>query len=217
VNFIKILIVEDEVLIADYIKEILENNGCRNIFMAHSVLETQEKMRSLRPDIILMDINLEGNYEGIGLSKEKNEEASIIFITGQSDSKTIEEALSISPDSYLTKPIREIELITALKIIIHKKQKQYIFVKDGYDDIKIKLEDIIYIEVDKNYLDIYTNNRKITVRKTLQEFSKELPSSFKQIHRSIVINSSLVEKITSDEVLIKGVKLPISRHFRHNL
>lgn len=216
-NFIKILIVEDEILIADYIKDILENNGCKNIQMAHSVVEARVKMETFQPDIILMDINLEGYYEGIELSKLKNKDASIVFITGQSDSKTVEDALGSSPESYLTKPIREIELVTTLKIIINKKQKQYLFVKDGYDDIKLKLQDIIYIEVDRNYLDIFTSNRKVTVRKTLQEFCKELPSSFKQIHRSIVINTDLIEEMSSDEVLVKGFRLPISRHFKQNL
>ncbi|WDF48209.1 response regulator transcription factor [Chryseobacterium sp. KACC 21268] len=216
-NFVKILIVEDEVLIADYINDILESNGCSRISMAHSVTEAREKMETFQPDIILMDINLEGHYEGIELSKLKRKDASVIFITGQSDSKTVEDALSISPDSYLTKPIREIELITALKIIINKKQKQYLFVKDGYADIKLIIQDIIYIEVDRNYLDIFTINRKVTVRKTLQEFGKELPSTFKQIHRSIVINTDLIEEISSDEVLVKGFRLPVSRHFKQNL
>lgn len=216
-NFIKILIVEDEVLIADYIKDILENNGSENISMAHSVTEARDKMRDWQPDIILMDINLEGNLEGISLSQEKNEDAQIIFITGQTDSKTVEDALKISPQSYLTKPIREVDLLTAIKIIIQKKQKQYVFVKDGYDDIKLKLEDIIYIQSDKNYLDIITTNSKFTIRNTLQEFCKQLPSSFKQIHRSIFVNSDFIDKISSDELFAKGYKLPISRNFRQNL
>jgi len=217
VNFIKILIVEDEVLIADYIKDILENNGCKNITMAHSVKEARDKMRDWQPDIILMDINLEGNLEGISLSQEKNEDAQIIFITGQTDSKTVEDALKISPQSYLTKPIREVDLLTAIKIIINKKQKQYVFVKDGYDDIKLKLNDIIYIQSDKNYLDIITTNTKFTIRNTLLDFSKELPSSFKQIHRSIFVNSDFIDKISSDELFAKGYKLPISRNYRQNL
>lgn len=216
-NFIKILIVEDEVLIADYIKDILESNGCENISMAHSVKEAREKIEEMQPDLILMDINLEGNLEGIALSQQKNEDCNIIFITGQTDSKTIEDALKISPESYLTKPIREVDLLTAIKIIIQKKQKQFIFVKDGYNDIKLKLSDIIYIQSDRNYLDIITTNSKFTIRNTLLEFSKELPSSFKQIHRSIFINSAFVEKISSDEVVVKSFKLPLSRSFRQNL
>lgn len=216
-NFIKILIVEDEVLIADYIKDILENNGCKNITMAHSVKKARDKMRDWLPDIILMDINLEGNLEGISLSQEKNEGAQIIFITGQTDSKTVEDALKISPQSYLTKPIREVDLLTAIKIIIHKKQKQYVFVKDGYDDIKLKLNDIIYIQSDKNYLDIITTNSEFTTRTTLQEFCKQLPSSFKQIHRSTFVNSDFIDKISSDELFAKGYKLPISRNYRQNL
>lgn len=216
-DFIKILIVEDEVLIADYIKDILESNGCENISMAHSVKEARGKMRDCQPDIILMDINLEGNLEGISLSQEKNDDTQIIFITGQTDSKTVEDALKISPQSYLTKPIREVDLLTAIKIIINKKQKQYVFVKDGYDDIKLKLDDIIYIQSDKNYLDIITTNSKFTIRNTLLDFSKELPSSFKQIHRSILVNSDFIDRISSDELFAKGYKLPISRNYRQNL
>ncbi|WP_333852194.1 LytR/AlgR family response regulator transcription factor [Epilithonimonas sp.] len=216
-NFIKILIAEDEVLIADYIKEILENNGCKNVFMAHSVSETQEKMKTLQPDVVLMDINLEGHFEGIKLCKEKNEETSVIFITGQTDSKMVENALATTPESYLTKPIREVDLLTAIKIIIQKKQKQYVFVKDGYSDIKLKLADIVYIQSDRNYLDIITTNSKFTIRNTLLEFSKLLPSSFKQIHRSIFINSAFLEKISSDEVVVNSFKLPLSRNFRQNL
>jgi len=217
VNFIKILIVEDEVLIADYIKDILESNGSENISMAHSVTEARDKMRDWQPDIILMDINLEGNLEGISLSQEKNEDAQIIFITGQTDSKTVEDALKISPQSYLTKPIREVDLLTAIKITINKKQKQYMFVKNGYDVIKLKLDDIVYIQSDKNYLDIITTNSKFTIRNTLLDFSKELPSSFKQIHRSIFVNSDFIDKISSDELFAKGYKLPIFRNFKQNL
>ena len=216
-NLIKILIVEDEVLIADYTKDILENNGFGNIALAHSVIEAQGKMQDWEPDIILMDINLEGNFEGVELSRNKNKDAQIIFITGQTDSRTVEDALSISPESYLTKPIREVDLMTAVRIIINKKQKQFLFVKDGYDDIKLRLEEIIYIQADKNYLDIVTNTSKHTIRNTLQDFCRQLPSSFKQIHRSVFVNSDLIEKISSDEVLVKGFKLPLSRNYRQNL
>jgi len=110
-----------------------------------------------------------------------------------------------------------VDLLTAIKIIIQKKQKQYVFVKDGYSDIKLKLADIVYIQSDRNYLDIITTNSKFTIRNTLLEFSKLLPSSFKQIHRSIFINSAFLEKISSDEVVVNSFKLPLSRNFRQNL
>lgn len=214
---IEILIVDDEVLIADYIMDILSNNGFLNIAMAHSTKEAQEKIDHLRPDIILMDINLEGQYEGIQLSHKKNENAHVIFITGQTDFITIDKALSVSPEAYLTKPIREVELLTAIKIAISKQQKNYIFIKEGYHDIKLKLSEIIYIQADKNYLDIITVKTKFTIRHTLQDFMKELPDFFKQIHRSIIINSLRIEKISSDEVFLEGYKLPVSRNFRQYL
>lgn len=214
---IKILIVEDQVLIADYIQDILEENGYSEIYISNTVNDALLLMKKELPDIILMDINVEGNFEGIELSKQKNENASVIFITGQNDISTIENALSCSPETYLTKPIRKIELITAVKIIATKKQRNYIFVKDGYKKIKLSLDEILYIKSDKNYIDIYTNFSTITLRIGLLEFSKQLPSHFKQIHRSIVVNSNYIKKINSEEVIISGQKLPISRSYKDNL
>ncbi len=214
---IKILIIEDEILIADYIRDILLENGCRNIEMAHNVSDAAHKMWQFEPDIILMDINLEGNMEGFTLSEQKNEEASVIFITGQSDSVSIEKALAVSPESYLTKPIRKLELETTIKIVVNKKKKKYIFVKDGYNDVKLVLNNILYLKVDRNYLDIMMmNDKKVTIRYTLAEFCRELPAFFKQTHRSMVVNTNYVSKISSDEITVNNMILPLSRNFRKN-
>lgn len=216
-NDIKILIVEDEILIAHYIKEILEEYGYSNISLSHSVNEATEKIATFFPEIILMDINIEGNFEGIALSQCKNEDASVIFITGQSDLNTVENALSCSPEIYLTKPIRKVELISAVKIISARKKKNHIVVKNGYKKININLTEILYIQSDKNYIDIVTKTSKVTLRAGLIEFAKQLPSYFKQIHRSIFINTKYLEKIESEEVILNGKKLPFSRKFRQNL
>ncbi|MDQ0477080.1 MULTISPECIES: LytTR family DNA-binding domain-containing protein [Chryseobacterium] len=214
---LNILIVEDEILIADFIRDLLEESGYRSVFMAHTAAEARDKMQQVQPDLILMDLNLEGGFEGITLSQQKNEDAAVIFITGQSDGATIEKALATSPESYLTKPIRKIELLTALKIATNKKKKHYIFVKDGYHDVKLVFEDMLYVKADRNYLDIMmVGDRKITIRNTLSEFCKELPVFFKQIHRSVVVNSQYVNRISSDEVAVQETVLPLSRNFRKN-
>lgn len=214
---LNILIVEDEILIADFIRDLLEESGCQSVFMAHTAEEARNKMQQIQPEIILMDLHLEGGFEGITLSQQKNENAAVIFITGQSDTTTIEKALATSPESYLTKPIRKVELLTALKIAVNKKKKHYIFVKDGYANIKLMFKDILYVKADRNYLDIMlVGDRKITVRNTLSEFCKELPVFFKQIHRSVVVNSQYVNRISSDEVSVQGIVLPLSRNFRKN-
>lgn len=214
---IKILIIEDEILIADYIRDILTENGYSEIYTSHSVKDATEKMDTLLPDIILMDINIEGHFEGIELSQQKNKEALVIFITGQTDLSTIKNALSSSPENYLSKPIRKIELITAVKIAIGKKQRNYIVVRDGYRKINLHLADLVYVRSDKNYIDLITTTSKITLRMGLLEFAKQLPSYFRQIHRSIIINMHYLEKKDSDEVTVKGEKLPISRSYRENL
>ena len=76
----KILIVEDEVLIAEYIRDMLLEEGLKIIDLAHNSEDAREKMKSYNPDIILMDINLNGINSGIELAKEKSSDASIIFL-----------------------------------------------------------------------------------------------------------------------------------------
>lgn len=75
----KILIVEDEILIADYVMELLNEENFKKIEMAHDKEEAVQKMKSFLPEIILMDINLNGQNSGIEIAKLKNENARVIF------------------------------------------------------------------------------------------------------------------------------------------
>src|SRR5687767_2020373 len=100
---IKILIVEDEVLIAEYIRELLNDEGFLNIKLVHDREDAIMLMRSFCPGIILMDINIEGRDTGIVLAGQKNPESEVIFLTAQNDLATMQKALMTNPVSYLTK------------------------------------------------------------------------------------------------------------------
>lgn len=104
----KILIVEDEVLIANFIEKMLRKEGFSNLEIANDIKTAEVKFNTFRPDIVLMDINLEGPNTGIDLAAKKNEEAKIIYITAQNDPDTIQKAISTNPETYLTKPVKKI-------------------------------------------------------------------------------------------------------------
>ncbi len=208
---VKILIVEDEVLIANFLKNELAKEGFLNVEMAHNKTNAQKAFKQISPHIILMDINLDGHYEGIELAKEKNEQAKVIFLTAQSDINTIRKALEVTPESYLTKPIKKSDLIAAINICISKQKRETIVVKNGFKEEVVRLSEILYCKADGNYVDIFTKEHRITLRQPLNQLKKQLTNDFIQIHRSVIVNKNAIQKKTASKVYIQDKELPISR------
>lgn len=211
---IKILIVEDEVLIANYIKDILEEHGFLNIKIANDAKEGSFLMANFIPEIILMDINLNGVNSGIELSKNKNANAQIIFLTGQHDMDLMSKAIATNPISYLTKPIKKNDLIAAIVLILQKNTTEKYKFKNGFETLVINLNEILYIKSDNNYIDIFLEEKKYTSRKTLDAFLKEVDNpNFIRIHKSYIINKSKITKTTNNFFFINTIKIPKSRTF----
>jgi DNA-binding LytR/AlgR family response regulator len=214
----KILIVEDEVLIAEFILELLEEENYIQIKIAHDKEEAISLMQKFLPDIILMDINLNGKNSGIELSKLKNDDAQIIFLTGQYDRAIMIDALQTQPMSYLTKPINKKDLIAGIMLASFQIKQKYINVKDGYRVIKIALDDILFVKSEKNYIDIQLTDKKITIRQSLETFQKEMQSEqFLKIHRSYLVNVSKISLKKSNTIVLGTFEIPYSRNVNFNI
>ncbi len=214
----KILIVEDQVLIANHIKNILEDGGFQNVEMAFKLNEATEKLNEFSPNLILLDINVEGQNSGINWAEENVKNAKIIFITGQSEIETMQKAFITNPIAYLTKPVKEIDLLAALQVAKKQIKSSYMIVKDGFDEIKLNFSDILFIKSERNYIDIQTTTKKITIRNTLENIFNELDANiFCKTHRSYVVNSSKITQKTSNSIFINEYELPLSRNCILNL
>jgi len=210
----KILIVEDEIIIADYIEELLLEENFKHITIANNKETALIKMASFLPDIILMDINLKGENEGISLAKCKNNNATVVFITGQHDLVLMNEALKSNPAAYLTKPIKRLDLLATINLAIYKKQSQIFQFKDGYDIVNLNFSDIRYFVAEGNYVNIYTLTKRFTIRQSLMAVMDKLPTDrFKQTHRSYIVNKNKIERVTSNAVVINGLDIPLSRTY----
>ena len=119
----KILIIEDEPAIAVDIALNLENNGYRVLNVLHSAEEGVDFLRSERPDLIMLDINLEGSMSGIDLARLIDRDYGIpfIYLTSYSDKATVEQAADTFPASYLVKPFKDQDLAPAVKIALMRK------------------------------------------------------------------------------------------------
>jgi len=211
---IKVLIVEDEVLIADFIEEILNDSNYFNIEVSYNYEDALIKMHHFNPDVILLDINLNGFQSGIELSVKKNLNASVIFLTAQYDNNTIQKALLTTPDSYLTKPIKKADVLAAINLAMLKKEPLTFTFKDGHNQVYLNYNEILYFSADGNYLHVHTNAKKYTIRRSLTNILQDLSGDiFKQVHRSYIVNSHKITRKSKGKVFLNDKEVPISRKY----
>ncbi len=224
---IKILVVENEYITAKLIAEYLEENNYSVVGIAISI---EEALQYLNEDIdlIILDINLDEERDGIWLANHINLNHNIpfIFLTAYSDKLTISKAIETDPYNYLIKPFQKPELFSAIELALHKydkkiktKQRESLLLKniDKFDQVNINT--ILFIESKKNYLFIYTENKEYKYRGTIKEFITQLTDVFVQVHRGFIVNIRFIESIdkTKNMIYIKNHTIPVSNSFKKNL
>jgi AmiR/NasT family two-component response regulator len=122
----RILLAEDEYIVAKDIENSLKNLGYCVAGIVHSGEEVIRKAEEISPDLILMDILLKGHLNGIeaaGQIRQKSQ-VPIIYLTAYSDQSTINKAKQTHPAGYILKPFEERELHTAIEFALHNHKKK---------------------------------------------------------------------------------------------
>jgi PAS domain S-box-containing protein len=118
----RVLIVEDEPIVALDLQQELEQFGCEVVALAQSAEEAMMAAEEFRPDIALMDLHIVGSLDGIQTARLLREAYQIpsIFLTAYSDDGTIERAIREMPYGYLTKPFQTQELNATIQVALYK-------------------------------------------------------------------------------------------------
>lgn len=229
----KILVVEDEIIIADNICSTLKNIGYTVLEPAINYSEAIQIIETQEPDLAILDIQLSGKKTGLELAKKIKEEYNFpfIFLTSNADVVTINEAKKLAPPAYLIKPFTKDELYASIEIVIHNYTenkdkvnnealiiKDSIFVKEKGALVKVILEDILYIKSSHIYIEIVLKSKqKYIVRFSLNEIIDKLPSSFIRIHRGFIINSMYLIQINNSSLKVGDEILPIGKTYKLNI
>lgn len=220
---IKILIVDDEVLIAEHLKSVMQTFGCSNFAMAHSPHTALDLLKSYKPDIVFLDIRLYKNQEGIEIGERINQEFKIpfIYITAFSDSSIIKTALHTHPASFITKPYKAADIFAALSLVYINNpnlSKSYINFKYGNEYIKFPTHEIQLIERQGNYIKIHCATKKYLLRNSIEWMADKLPDDiFFRVHRSFLVNLRCIDKHTTEHISIHNIEIPISRRLKDAL
>jgi DNA-binding LytR/AlgR family response regulator len=233
---IRILIVEDEFIIAEDLKLQLQKLGYSVTGIARSYERALDLIHEEEPDLMLIDIKLKGEKDGIHLAETvKNEyDFPFIFLTSHSDPKTVERAKKVHPNGYLIKPYEREDLYTSIEIafanyVESKAGKQVsqgldeeqsailedsIFVKKDHLLIKIRFDELEWIKADRNYLELHCNGKNYLIRSTLHDFIAKLPANlFFQVHRSYAINLKHITAIEYNVVRLDKEEIPLGRSY----
>lgn len=122
----RILVVEDEHIVAMGIKKMLKNLGYIVTGVASSGKDAISKAESTFPDVVLMDIMLKGDMDGVEAAKEIRErfDVPVVYLTAYSDSKILERAKKTEPFGYIVKPFDEKDLHSSIEVALHKHRKE---------------------------------------------------------------------------------------------
>lgn len=232
---VKILIVEDELVIAMNMTDILENLGYEVLETAVNYEEAIEFLNEEEPDLAILDIQLEGTKTGIDVADyiQSKHKIPFIFLTSNSGKATIEKAKKVNPSAFLIKPFISEDLFAAIEIAMHNFQKQSqeskkeespffrgdaLFVKEKNNFHKVKLNDITFLKSDHVYIEINTLNKgKFNIRGSFNEIAENLTKQFFRVHRSYMINLDHLESIKSSSVIIENAEVPLSKSHREEL
>ncbi len=212
----KVFITEDDILIAEHLQQIIANTQHQVVGVSDNKNDAIQCINKTKPDIALLDIKMNGCYEGIEIGEYilQNDSFPIIYITAYSNEQIINKALKTKPSAYLVKPFKDSDVYTAIEIALSnyktRDKEKFIFVKDGFKTVKLLHNDIVYLKSDNNYVDIHTENKKYSLRISLQEILDNLGTNlFVRTHRSFAVNKDKITKYASRKLYLNDIQIPV--------
>ena len=218
-----ILIVEDDLLIAEMLKRMLTKLNHSVSCVCTSFEDTIAQLKSNKNiDLVFLDINLEQDKNGIDIGYEikNNFNIPFVYLTSYSDPKSIKEASKTLPETYLTKPFNQTLLLSALAVIEEKvkEKEKSIVVKDGHKSVKINCKNVLFVKKEKNYLEIYTTTKRYVIRQSIEQFMDCInDQNFVRTHRSYAVQLRGVNEIKNNILFIHSHQIPLSRSYKQNV
>lgn len=187
-----------------------------------NAIKAIEFLKSNPVDLIFLDIKMP-DISGMEFATLIPKETMVIFTTAYSEHAV--KSFELEAIDYLLKPFNLSRFLKACQKaqewheLKHgvKNTSDYIFIKTGFEQVKISFDELLFCEANGNYVNFHLQNQKIISRMTLAETEKILPATFLKTHRSYLVNAQKIEKIERHQVHISGKTTPLSSGFYEGL
>jgi DNA-binding LytR/AlgR family response regulator len=227
---IKVLIVEDMLMIAEDIAFRLTKNEMEVVGTCSSGEEAIDMAQKKRPDLILMDIGLSGEIDGITTAQRIHAQQfiPIIYLSDYTDSNTLGRAKKTLPANYLAKPFNEPDLIRAIDIAFtnarhmpseHNRFKDQVFLRTNNQAfVKLDVKDILYLEADRAYCNIMTTSKEYKLSTSMNHvFEQFAHEDFIKVHRSYIVNIKQITALDGNVIHFGEKEVTMSKEYRDDL
>jgi len=224
---LKAIAIDDEPVALDVIKSLAAKitfmqvaASFTNAFDAIPFLQQQ------KVDLIFLDIKMP-DISGIDFLQSLQRPPMIIFTTAYSEHAV--QSFELDAVDYLLKPFSQARFLKACTKAYEQHRlknngssapvaPKHIFIKSGTEQLRVELEDILFVESSGNYMQFVTAAKKITSRLTMAEAEALLPAdAFVRIHRSYIVAKKHITKMDKGSVWIKQTELPVGAAYTDNL
>ena len=224
-----IFIIEDEPLYSEQLEAIVEDMGHTVCGIADNAQDALRKFEQSNPHIALVDINLNGEMDGLELGKwlKRFKNIIIIYITSYTEQEYFETAKELSAFAFLQKPIHKVSLERTIALAANfsathndeaNSPNDFLILKQKAKYIKISQQQIAYIEADDKYCSVVMDDGTVyTDRCTLKSISLKLnPYLFAQSHRSFLVNLDKINEINVQDYMlsINSKQVPLGATYK---
>ena len=190
----------------------------------YDALEAIAFLKKNKVDFIFLDINMP-RLSGMELAVLLPKETKIVFTTAYSEHAA--ESYSFQTIDYLLKPITLNRFLSSTQkieshfnnrqtvdVTVPAPENEYFFVKSGKTLSKIRMEDILYFEGEKEYVRLVTTAERILIYRRLKDIQEQLSLPFIRVHNSYIVNTRQISKIQDNHIYIGGKQIPLSEKFK---
>jgi DNA-binding LytR/AlgR family response regulator len=237
---VKILIVEDDTLYATEVEMLVNRLGYDVVHVTDNSEDGLYMINVMEPDLVIMDINIEGKLNGIEVAELVSEkEIPVLFITSLTSQDLYERAKETSYVGYLIKPFDNLTLQSAIEFALQKllqkdlNQSEFkgwkkdlvvkdcLLIKQPTALVKLPIAEITYVHSEGNYCHIYDcNGSRYLVNLSMVKLLEKLSSKkFLRIHKSYIVHLDYVSGIALGigELTVASATLPVGRTFKDKL
>jgi DNA-binding LytR/AlgR family response regulator len=223
---IRCIAIDDEPLALDIVEDFISRVPFLELTGTfQSAAEALEVLHSREIELIFLDIQMP-QISGVQFLKSLDKRPKVIFTTAYPDYAL--EGFELDAVDYLLKPFTFERFLKAVNkayqqiklqpLPQHENEvpapKEYMFVKSGYDIIKVRYDDIRYIEGLKDYVKIHTSGKTIISLMSMKMLAEELPDNFVRVHRSFILNFEYISLVKKRKIHIGEVEIPIGEVYR---
>jgi two-component system, LytTR family, response regulator len=225
---LRCIAIDDEPIALDIIRAHAEKVPFLNLTQTYvNALEALTVVQTDPPDLIFLDINMP-DLTGIDFAQLLNGRSMVVFTTAYPEFAL--QGFDLSALDYLLKPISFGRFLAACNKAYERQlppptvpgagpaRSPFVFVKDGYDWVRVNLDELQYVESDGNYLTFQETGKKLLTRMTIGEAIELLPpDKFLRIHKSFIVSLTRIEKIERHQVTIGKAQIPLSGSYKDEL